>query len=399
MKKYDSYSPDKDDSEIFVLGSSITGLSLMRIFGRKGLKVYGLDHDPKACGLISKYCTPILHPNPRNSEKKYINFLLELGKKLNKKGVLFPTSDIEALAILKNKKILEDYYHFTLADYNITNTLINKELFFKKLEQTNILYPKTFYPKKVTDLFEVDKKICYPCLIKPKYSALFRIAFKKKCFIANNFYSMKKYFKLALSRKKEVIIQEMIKGEANNMYGYNAYYDRNRRLHKDFSYNRIRQWPPIVGNGCLLKENPSAKFKKIINPLIKKINYFGLIDAEFKKDEEDNKYYLIEINPRAWMQIGFPARIGYDHAFIAYLDAINKKTKFNKNEYIDKWLLFNEDIYSAFKDICRKRLSIKEYIISMMGKKEKAYFCWDDPLPFFKSLSRYVYMRENGLKI
>ena len=371
----------------FILGAHITGLNLIRNFGRKGFDVYGLDHNPKAPGLVSKYCTSLLNPNPRNFEKEYIDFLVKIGQKKKHKGVLFPTSDIDALAILKNKKLLENYYHFTLSNYRTSNLLINKELFFQTLEENNILYPKTYYPKKISDLYEINKKAKYPCLVKPKYSAFFRMDFKRKCFIANNLNQLIYFYKLSLSKKNDVIVQEMIQGEACDMYGYNAYYNKKNRPNGIFSYRRIRQWPPIIGNGCLLEENHPSEFEKIITPLLKKINYFGLVDAEFKRDTEEDKYYLIEINPRAWMQIGFPTRCGYDHAYMAYLDAIDEEIQLDKKDNVDKWLLFQDDICSAILDISKKKISIQDYILSLKGKRENAFFCWDDPLPFIKSLS------------
>ena len=46
---------------------------------------------------------------------------------------------------------------------------------------------------------------------------------------------------------------------------------------------------------------------KIINYL-KKIQFNGLFDAEFKKDPRDGNFKLIEINARSWWQNSFPTK-------------------------------------------------------------------------------------------
>ena len=95
---------------------------------------------------------------------------------------MFPIGDIETLAILKDKSKLEKYYHIPIADLKITELMLNKYLFYQTLEKLNIEHPKTYFPKDITDLEEICKKISYPCILKPYFSAIFVINFKTKLF-------------------------------------------------------------------------------------------------------------------------------------------------------------------------------------------------------------------------
>ena len=128
---------------------------------------------------------------------------------------------------------------------------------------------------------------------------------------------------------------------------------------------------------------------------MKKIKYYGIVDAEFKKDLRDNKFKLIEINPRCWMQNSFPTSCGINFPYMAYMDAIGKdfvKQVFNGKHM--KWLFMPQDVLSILKSFRNRELSVKECIKSLQGDKEYAVFSYDDPMPFFKMLS-YLILKPN----
>jgi len=157
-------------------------------------------------------------------------------------------------------------------------------------------------------------------------------------------------------------------------------------------YRRIREWPHDFGNGCFIENAIIPEFEKIITSLIKKIRYFGIVDAEFKKDPRDNMFKLIEINPRCWMQNSLPARYGINFSYIAYMDTIGKKfeKQYLNNKNI-KWLFMQDDFYSSFESVKKGELSFSEWINSFRGKKEYAIFSKDDPLPFFVSSAKTAF--------
>jgi len=178
-----------------------------------------------------------------------------------------------------------------------------------------------------------------------------------------------------------VIIQEIVPGGAKNMYGLNAYYDKVGNPNGIFMYRRIREWPHDFGNGCAIESVYVPELEEIIDPVIKKINYRGIVDAEFKKDSRDGKFKLIEINARCWMQIGLPARCGVNIPYIAYKDAIGKnveKAIYNKKHV--KWFYMYEDILSSLKSMLKSEFSFHEWTDSFRGEKEYAIFARDDLL-------------------
>lgn len=377
----------------FVLGSYLTsGLGVIRSLGRKGIPVILLDSDQRNVEFFSRYCTRLLCPHPNNNEQEYLDFLLKIGKELNEKGVLFPIRDIEVLLILKNRSKLEKYYRIPMSILEISEKLLNKKIFYNTLERLNIPHPKTFFPNNISDIESISDEVAFPCIIKPSLSAHFQLDFHKKLFMAKCREELNQYFEKAISSNHEVMIQEIIPGDAQNMYGFNTYYNRNCKSVGDFMYRRIREWPLAFGNGCYIQTVDIPELKDIINSLMKKIGYHGIIDAEFKRDPRNNVFNLIEVNPRAWMQVSFPAKCGLNLPYIAYMDVTNETIEEPLSTQRDiKWLYMFEDLKSSIISIGNDKLSIGEWIRSLKGRKEYAILTWDDPIPFLIVLAKSSY--------
>jgi predicted ATP-grasp superfamily ATP-dependent carboligase len=382
---YDNLIKQSDKPIAFVLGKYITtGLGVCRCLGHKNIPTIWLDYSDKQIGFSSKYCVGKKGPNPRDNEKEYINLLLEIGENLNQKGILFPIGDIEVLSILKNKKALEKYFLYPCADLNITNNFLNKRLFYEMLEKLNIDYPKTYFPRNLSELKSIVAKLSYPCFIKPSYSASFVVDFKSKMFFIRNKNQLINQYKKVSLLKHDILIQEIIPGDATHIYGFNGYFDKKFKLNGSFTSRRIREWPKKAGCACFIEAINIPELSKIINTIIKKVNYFGVIDSDFIKDPRDGRFKLLDINPRFWMQISLLERCGINLPHITYLNTIGKSVEkvSYKNQYV-KWLFMIDDIRSARMSISRGEISILKWLFSLRGKKEYGVFKWDDPLPMF----------------
>ncbi|MBU0498085.1 MAG: hypothetical protein KKG04_09080 [Candidatus Thermoplasmatota archaeon] len=372
----------------FVLGEYITGgLGAVRCLGRAGVPVIWLDATSKHIGFHSKYCKGIISPDLRDHPRDYIDFLLDIGSSLSYKGVLFPIRDIEVMTMLKHRSQLEKYFHIPMADLSISKKLLNKYIFYKTLKNYNIPHAKTFFSHKLSDIEDISKKVQYPCILKPFHSANFVLEFGKKMFIANSAIQLQQQYQKALAKKHEVLIQEIIPGSAQNMCGMNAYYDKTFIPHGVFMYQRIREWPHGMGNGCCIESVKIPELEKIITPFMKNIKYYGIVDAEFKMDSRDHKYKLIEINSRCWMQSSLPARCGANIPLLAYLDAVGRDmgTPTEIKDHL-KWVFMGEDIRSGLKSFLKKDLSLADWIRSYKGTMEFSILASDDLVPFFYSL-------------
>jgi predicted ATP-grasp superfamily ATP-dependent carboligase len=293
--------------------------------------------------------------------------------------------------LLKYRDVLKEYFIFPIADLNVVDKLLDKHNFYQLLEQHDIPHAKTYFPNNIDELKKISEKILLPCIIKPAYSGYFRRDFEIKFFVARTKDEIIRYHNIIAKRNHKLVIQEIIPGEANHMYGFNTYYDQDYKPHGIFMYNRIREWPIFAGNGCFLQSVEVPELEKITTSFIRKINYYGIVDAEFKKDPRDGLFKLIEINPRIWLQNSFPTRYNINIPHIAYMDSIGKDLEINEQSKVGvKWLDLCEDIPSAIKNLKRGTLSLREWITSYNGEKVHAIFDRNDPLPAFIKFVNYI---------
>jgi predicted ATP-grasp superfamily ATP-dependent carboligase len=369
----------------FALGNYLTsGLGIARNLGMLNIPTVVFSSDKKQLSFYSRYTIGIQSPDPRHQENQYIDDLETIGKHLKEKGVLLPISDTDTIAILKHRKQLSTYYQFTTPEFTKVNTLLNKQLFYQLLKKKKIPHPKTYFPKNTKDISQILKELSFPCIQKPTYSSYFVQDYHKKLLIARSQQELIDHYQRAQAKNHQLMIQEIIPGDTTMQYGFNAYYTHQYTPTGIFMYQRIRQWPPTFGNGCSIKSIWKPELEKTITPLIKTIQYYGIVDAEFKYDTRDHTIKIIEINPRTWMQNSLPTRHRINIPYLAYQDALGKtvKSTLPLKDTI-KWIYIIDDIKSAWNDLHTGTVTLQEWIQSYQGHKEYAVLSRNDPLPFF----------------
>jgi predicted ATP-grasp superfamily ATP-dependent carboligase len=117
------------------------------------------------------------------------------------------------------------------------------------------------------------------------------------------------------------------------------------------------------------------------------LNYTGVGSIEFKKDDKDGTFKLIELNPRLWQQNIQATYAGVNFAYINYLDCIGEMVEpslhFRENvRYVDRI----QDFRSFLGNRQRGDVSIYQWLTSVYKADCFAYFAWDDMIPAWKRL-------------
>ena len=116
---YNKSSSHKQHSrKAIILGLSLTGLSIGRILGRRGIEVIGIDSKPHSPGYFSKYIKKIILAN--SDPELLINTLLKLANDRNNKPILFIDSDEYLIKIDSFRKNLYDIFRqFAVFNHNL----------------------------------------------------------------------------------------------------------------------------------------------------------------------------------------------------------------------------------------------------------------------------------------
>lgn len=283
---------------VIVIGGHVQGLGVIRIFGKNQIPCFVLDVTSINIAKHSNYCTKFIKINP---DQDFTQFLIELNKKHDLHDwLLIPTDDNYVSILSHNKKKLEEYYRVSVDEWDVIEKCYNKRLTYKIVHDLDVDMPKTYFPDSVEDLENVD--VDYPCIIKPAVMHKLYSQIKKKVLVCNDKSNLISNYKKILTYipADEIIVQEIIPGDSNNQYSACFFFDRNKPF-VSLLARRKRQYPIDFGSCTSFAETiKDTNLLESAKKILTKINYWGICEVEFKKDERDGRYKFLEINPRTW---------------------------------------------------------------------------------------------------
>jgi len=379
---------DRENLAIVLGGSSVTSLGMCRTLGENGVSVFCVD-DRRNETAFSRFCSGFYAiPGIEGSLRTLKSFFAELDEVVEVLAVVFPASDLFCLNLVKLLGETSGKYVF-LANRQSVETLVNKERFYSSLMRAELPHPETFFPLE-DDFSEIERNLNYPVLVKPAVSQAFSRVFLVKCFVAKDRQELEKYLRLASEHRISVMVQQIIPGPPTNVYGIAGYVDRDSAPTGVFAYRRIRDWPHGCGCNSMIESIPVSKvepLKKITIDYLRSLKYTGLFEAEFKKDEGDGAFKLIEINARSWWQNRFATVCGLNLVLMAYLDALGREIPAKETYRTGiRWTYACNDLQSAMTLFQSGNLSFFEWMSSYKGMVDYAYFAPNDPLPCILNL-------------
>lgn len=377
-----------------VLGCRVSGLGMVRSLGRENIPILALDPDPNATdaiGVHSRFISKkIVCPDPLHSESELIDFLMGLGKTSNNTKILFPTNDSFVAAIAKAKDSLERYYKVPFSGWDVIKNIVDKENQYKRAAECGIPLPGTFYPKEKKDIEEISRNVNFPVILKPAHSYAFLIKYGIKAVKCNSKDKLIEEFEKYSTAGFKMIIQEVIEGDASNLYEFQSYTNQKRDILAMFVGRKLEQHPFDFGNGTAFESVENPKVVELGLQVLKVFNYHGISFSEFKLDPKDGKFKLIEFNPRTTHCNSLSTDCGVNIPYAVYKDVIGEY----KGKAILSYRVGKEWIWPENGFLERKRFMI--YIKNILTRKKCVYaiFSLHDPLPeiflFYNVLRQYI---------
>ncbi len=376
----------KKDNAAFVLGMFETGLGVGRSLGRIGIKVYGIDIH-KDMAFYSRYIDAKISPDPYSEE--FVDWLRDKVKNFDCKPVLYITSDVYLVPVAQNLDLLRDVFLINMPSHRTLLQIIDKYSQYKLARQAQIDVPATYVVQEIKDLASLPAFVKFPVFMKGLNANEWRAVFggSKKGMVCENMDDLYECGRYILNKSVKILIQELVPGPDTNHFKFNAYYGPSGKLAVSFCLQKIRQNPVRFGIGSCVASIENKELENIGEKFFSAIQYRGVGSAEFKRDERDGRYKLIELNPRYWQQNSLATACGINFPLIQYLDltgqGVPERGPYRKNI---KWI----NIYSDFDSFLSYRreglINVKTWFQSLKGKKVLSDWSWDDLLPGFYEL-------------
>jgi len=363
-------------------------LGAIRSFGRLGVAVRGIDPDPTAPGLFSRYCKgKFLWDIDGAKPREAVQYLLDVGQKIGKKSLLIHTTDNSSTLLADYADELSEWYIFPHVTPEIVEGLASKKGLFFLAKKYGIPTPETGFPQSIDELDQYLKDAVFPIMVKEIFRAPHA---PKRMFVAKNRKELFDFYrKYEDPTNPNFMLQEYIPGGDDCIWFLNGYFDSYSDCLFSVVGKKIRQSPIHTGVASLGICLKNKVVEELTKSFMKSVGYRGIVDIGYRYDARDGQYKVLDVNPR----IGASFRLlvgdnGLDSPRAEYLDLTGQKVP--KSHIVEgrKWFIEDRDLVSSVRYGREKSLTFSQWVKSFHGVRESAWFAWDDPAPFFVMCAR-----------
>jgi D-aspartate ligase len=364
-----------------VIGGEHPGLGVARSLGSRGIPVCIVD-DQHSISQFSKYTTRVVRVKDLRNEKNAVDSVMEIGRRYGLEGwVLFPTRDETVAAFSRYRDQLAGFFRVTTANWETVRWAWDKKNTYDRAVELGIPVPRTYNVKTEEELAELYDRL--PLAIKPAVKENFFYATGAKAWRAETPKQLLDLFRKASQqiRPEEILIQDIIPGSGERQYSYCAFF-RDGVAHSTLVARRMRQHPREFGRAATYVETIELpEVEELSERFLKAINYYGLVEVEFKQDPRDKQFKLLDVNARTWgfHSIGVPA--GVDFPYLLYADQVGRSIERCRAKAGVGWLRAITDVPTVVSDLWDDELNLRSYWKSLRNTRTESVFCMRDPMP------------------
>lgn len=390
-----SWSPSQEIG-VVVLGGCFQGLGIVRSLGKRGIPVCVLD-DEFAISRYSRYTTYSAHVSDLKDERHVIDALLEAKQRWNLVGwVLYPTRDELVTALSHFRDELSSSFRVPTPGWDVIYWTGDKRNTYQLAATMDIPTPRTWNLQDVSELDALEDKL--PLVIKPAIKERFIYATKAKAWRADTKSELREYFLRAstILGPGETMLQELIPGGGSQQFSYCAFFKEGQAL-GSMVCQRRRQHPLEFGRASTFVETIDLPLLEDLSTrFLKAINYYGLVEMEYKYDRYDATYKLLDVNTRTWGYHSLGTQAGVDFSAMLFADQLGQTIEPCRARPGVRWVRLITDLPTGIQEMLHQRLNGLEYWRTLKNFDVEAVFDRHDPLPGLIELSvaPYLYFKR-----
>ena len=189
----------------------------------------------------------------------------------------------------------------------------------------------------------------------------------------------------AVSKGPQTILQEYIPGED---WIYHGYCNAKMNLYVSFTGIKLLGYPAASGSTAIGVSCSNEKLRSQSELLLRSISYSGVTDMDWRRDERDGRFKIVDCNPRVGMNFRmFETNAGIDVIRAQHLNLTGRDI--DCAQMIEGRRFIVEDFY-LLSSIRRGRSGVSPGKVYgyQTGNRELAWWSRDDKLPFWTMTAR-----------
>jgi len=375
-----------------VVGGDFQGLGIVRSLGRQGVPVCVIDDEAAIAGF-SRYTSYAVKATGLRDERRTVDTVLDVGRRLGLEGwVLYPTRDETVAAFSRYRSQLTPWFRVPTPDWSTIQWAWDKRSTYRLAQKLAIPTPQTWYPQDFGELERVEANL--PLVIKPAIKEHFFYATKAKAWRVNSKAELVQRWKqaAALMEPEEVMVQDLIPGDGRQQFAYCAFFKEGHAIGSMVAQRR-RQHPLEFGRASTFVETVDLPLLETLSEcFLQAIDYYGLVELEYKFDPRDGQYKLLDVNARTWGYHSLGSRAGVDFPYLLFADQLGETVPSCRARAGVKWVRLVTDLPTGILEMLGGRLHWRTYLQSMQSCDIEAVFSSEDLLPALVELTFIPYL-------
>jgi predicted ATP-grasp superfamily ATP-dependent carboligase len=365
---------------VLVVGGSHGGLALVRSLGRRGIPVWYLTDDHPIARYSRYIGRSFTWDGPGGDGA--IEFLKTLAREHQLEGwVLIAAGDAELRLLSQHHAELASIFRMTVPPWETVRWTHDKRLTYERAASLGIDYPRCYNPRDLQELAQLDCR--YPVVLKPTVREQKNAFTRAKAWRVDDRASLLARYQeaAAMVGERAIVLQELIPGGGRAQFSYAAVWHRGVPV-ASLVARRTRQYPIDFGYTSTFVETVEQKeVEAAACRFLQSIDYSGLVEVEFKHDQRDDRYKILDVNARAWTWNALGSIAGVDFAHALWRLAMGETPEPTRSHAEVAWMHGSRDILAAALEMMAGKLSPADYLRSWRKPLVFAAFAKDDLMP------------------
>src|SRR5262249_24751276 len=228
----------------------------------------------------------------RREPEALLAYLIQLGKQIGSRSLIFPTRDDDVLFLDRFRDELEPFFIATIPAHSVLHACLDKSETAIWAQLAGVPAPQCWLIKGQDDLSSVLPQLKYPCVLKPVEAHHWReanhwelVGARKAIAIASEAELTAEYRTISQANPR-ALVQEMVQGADDCLMIAACYMDRRSNYVAGFNTQKALQIPEGFGTGCIVKSAECPELLERTAALLRQMRYTGIAEVEYKWDAE-----------------------------------------------------------------------------------------------------------------
>ena len=292
----------------------VSGLAVIRSLQRRGIGVTAYDCHPGSAGLhVRNLNNRYVVPCPEADESGFVEWLLQAGDEAERPVLI----DLEpaALAVIdRHRAAIQERFRLVLPPSQILDIAQDKAKTAQFFAEHGLGAPTTV---PVSDESDIEQwQAGFPAVFKPR-----RGKGGRGQHVVGSVDEALRLWRTAKLSPGAYVLQEWVPGPVQNLCTVGMLCAPGGEPRALFSAQRLDvvQTPRIAeGVTSYVRSVRIPELLDVASRFARASGWMGMAELEFKRDERDKSYKILEINPRIWAWIALPTACGVDFPYYLY---------------------------------------------------------------------------------